>query len=247
MKLQRSGLFLVLALFLASALWSQSISEPTPQERYDALKLKYDSLEATYQQLLLKSQGYEQILREVLESSVRLTQLLLKARSDLGTSQEDLQALTLSSEALAAKLQTINEELAATKLQLADYEAKLASLQSELADLRQKLQDSEAKLAEISTRYDVLLTDFQGLTARFQTLSAKYDELLTQYSAALAKIVDLSSQLQAALKQIDILQGDLDKVKKEMTQIWLTGFGWGALGTSVIFTILYFTVLPHAQ
>lgn len=50
-----------------------------------------------------------------------------------------------------------------------------------------------------------------------------------------------------ALKSIDILQGELDKVKKEMSQKWWEGLGIGAGGATVIFFILYFTVLPNVR
>ena len=245
MKLLRNGFVLVLVLFSASVLWSQSISEPTPQAPYDDLKLKYDSLNQTYQQLLLKSQNYETTLRSVLESSAKLTLLLTKAQLDSKTSQEDLQALTLSSKQLAIRLQIISDELASTKLQLKDYELKLGNLQTELADLNKKLQDSNNKLADISTRYNGLLKDYQDLTGRFQTLSEKYDILLTQFNELLVQVERLQVQLKAAYQIIDNLQKELAKVKKEMTQQFLIGAGAGGGVVAIAATVLYFTVLPH--
>ncbi|HPM75227.1 MAG TPA: hypothetical protein PLA71_05845 [Saccharofermentans sp.] len=59
--------------------------------------------------------------------------------------------------------------------------------------------------------------------------------------------MSLETQLSEALKAIDILQGELDKVKKEMSQKWWEGLGIGAGGATVIFFILYFTVLPNVR
>jgi len=245
MKLLRKGFILVLALLSASALWSQSILEPTLQERFDELSQKQQILESNFQAQTLKYQALQTALPTAIENLILATQHLQTARSDLKTSQEDLRALTLSSESLQDKLKDIENELETTRQQLAASTLQLQDLKTKLAVLGEELQTWKDKSDQISNLYDGLLIDYQTLTAKLEKLSKQYNELSTQYALALNDLIDVRAKLKVAEDLAISLQNDLSKVKKEMTQTFFKGFAWGVGTTAIVSTILYFTVLPH--
>jgi len=245
MKLLRNGFILALALFSASALWSQSTSEPTLQERYDVLSLKLQVSESNLQAQTLKYQKLQAILPTVIDDLTLATQRLQTARVDLKLSQDDLQALTLSSQSLQIKLQDIESELATTKQQLADSTAQLQDLRDKLIALGDELQTWKDKSAQISKLYDGLLHDYQIQTAKLEKLSQQYSDLSTQYAKALADLIEVRAQLKAAVDLTVGLQKELDKIKKEMTQQFIEGALIGGGAVAVTGAVLYFFVLPH--